>query len=172
MFHAILDQIRYNSRLPDFAADQECPLPGHTDQYGRVESVIYRAKITREDTGATEHYTGLTGGTFMTRWYGHMTNIRNYDPKDGSYGKRMSRYVGDLNYRMIPNTITWSIVCRAPTYNPVTKSCRLCLMEKFLIMFESSSATLNVKSELFDSPRPYQFLLMSADDNICMKHYV
>ena len=69
MFHAILDQIRYNSRLPDFAADQECPLPGHTDQYGRVESVIYRAKITREDTGATEHYTGLTGGTFMTRWY-------------------------------------------------------------------------------------------------------
>ena len=127
MFHAILDQIRYNSRLPDFAADQEC----HTDQYGRVESVIYRAKITREDTGATEHYTGLTGGTFMTRWYGHMTNIRNYDPEDGSYGKRMSRYVGDLNYRMI-----------------------------------------NVKSELFDSPRPYQFLLMSADDNICMKHYV
>ena len=58
-----------------------------------------------------------------------MTNIRNYDPEDGSYGKRMSRYVGDLNYRMIPNTITWSIVCRAPTYNPVTKSCWLCLME-------------------------------------------
>ena len=49
MFHAILDQIRYNSRLPDFAADQECSLPGqcHTNQYGRVESVIYRAKITR-----------------------------------------------------------------------------------------------------------------------------
>ena len=63
-----------------------------------------------------------------------MTNIRNYNPEDGSYGKRMSRYVGDLNYRMIPNTITWSIVCRAPTYNPVTKSCRLCLMEKFLII--------------------------------------
>ena len=54
----------------------------------------------------------------------------------------MSRYVGDLNYKKIPNTIT---------YNPVTKSCRLCLMEKFLIMFESSSATLNVKSEFFSS---------------------
>ena len=72
-----------------------------------------QSQITREDTGATEQ----------------MTNIRNYNPEDGSYGKRMSRYVGDLNYRMIPNTITWSIVCRAPTYNPVTKSCRLCLME-------------------------------------------
>ena len=109
----------------------ECPLPDqcHTDQYGRVESVIYRAMITREDTGAIEHYTGLTGGTFKARWYGHMTDIRNYDPDDGSYGKRMSRYVGDLNSRDIPNTITWSIVCRAPTYNPVTKSCWLCLME-------------------------------------------
>ena len=44
-----------------------------------------------------------------------MTNIRNYDPEDGSYGKHVSRYVGDLNYRKIPNTITWRIVCRAPT---------------------------------------------------------
>ena len=131
----------------------ECPLPGqcHTDQYGRVESVIYRAEITREDTGATEHYTGLTGGPFKARWYGHMNDIRNYDPDDGSFGKRMSRYVGDLNSRKIPNTITWSIVSRASTYNPVTKSCRLCLLEKFLIMFESSTATLNVKSEFFSS---------------------
>ena len=80
-----------------------------------------------------------------------MNDIRNYDPEDGSYGKRMSRYVGDLNSRRIPNTITWSIICRAPTYSPVTKSCRLCLMEKFMIMFESSTATLNVKSEFFSS---------------------
>ena len=95
--------------------------------------------ITREDTGAVEHYTGLTGGTFKARWYGHMNDIRNYDPEDGSYGKRMSRYVGDLNSRRIPNTITWSIICRAPTYSPVTKSCRLCLMEKFMIMFEEDA---------------------------------
>ena len=80
-----------------------------------------------------------------------MNNIRTYDPEDGSYGKRISRYVGDLNCRKIPNTITWSIICRTPTYNPVTKSCRLCLMETFLIMFEPSSATLNVKSEFFSS---------------------
>ena len=51
----------------------------------------------REDTGSTEFYTGLTGGTFKARWYGHMNSIRNYDPDDGSYGKRMSCYVGELN---------------------------------------------------------------------------
>ena len=80
-----------------------------------------------------------------------MNDIKNYDPDDGSYGKRMSRYVGELNSKKIPNTITWSIVSRASTCKPVTKSCRLCLLEKFLIMFESSTATLNVKSEFFSS---------------------
>ena len=108
-FHAILDQIRYNSRHPDFAA--VWPVSHWPVWESRICHI--QSQITREDTGATEQ----------------MTNIRNYNPEDGSYGKRMSRYVGDLNYRMI-----------------------------------------NVKSELFDSPRPYQFLLMSADDNICMKH--
>ena len=38
------------------ARKSECPLPGqcHTDQNGRVESIVYRAKIQREDTVATE----------------------------------------------------------------------------------------------------------------------
>ncbi len=35
----------------------------------------------------------------------------------------MSRYVGDLNSREIPNTIIWSIISRASTYSPVMKSC-------------------------------------------------
>ena len=128
-----------------------CPLPGqcHTDQYSRVESVIYRAKIVREDTGKEEYYTGQTGGPMKERWYGHVTSIKNYNPDDGSYGKRMSRYVGELNIKGIPNNITWSIVARAQTYNPVTKSCRLCTLERYYIMYESSQATLNVKSEFF-----------------------
>ena len=65
--------------------------------------------------------------------------------------KRMSRYVGSLGAQNVPYTISWSIVTRAPTYSPVTKSCRLCLMEKYLIMFQPDRATLNVKSEFFAS---------------------
>ena len=122
-----------------------------TNQHGREQSIIYRAKITREDTGATKPSTSLSGSPFKARWYGHINNIRNYDPNDGSYGKQISRYVADLNSRKIPSTITWSIINRALTYNPVTKSCRLSLLEKFLIMFKFSTATLNVKSEFFSS---------------------
>ena len=48
---------------------------------------------------------------------------------------------------------------RAPTYSPVTKSCRLCLLEKYYIIFESSRATLNVKSKFFLSC-PYKQKLL------------
>ena len=45
----------------------------------------------------------------------------------------MSCYVGELNRTNIPNTISWEIVTRAPTFSPVTKSCRLCLMENLML---------------------------------------
>ena len=139
-----------------------CPLPGQctVDANGPVESVVYRAEIKRTDTGGVEFYTGLTGGAFKKRWYQHCVDIRKYDPNDGSYGKRMSRYVGSLAAQNIPYEISWSIVTRAPTYSPVTKSCRLCLLEKYFIMFESSRATLNVKSEFFSSCPHKQKLLL------------
>ena len=42
------------------------------DSEGKVESVIYHCEVTRTDSGARETYIGLTGGTFKTRWYGHI----------------------------------------------------------------------------------------------------
>ena len=125
----------------------QCPLPGqcHTDQCGLVQSLVYRAKITRLDSGGVEYYTGLTGGLFKIRWHAHNRDIRTYDPNDGSHGKRMSKYVGKLKADNIPYDISWSIVTRASTYSPITKSCRLCLLEKYFIMYEPTGATLNVK---------------------------
>ena len=58
-----------------------------------------------------------------------------------SYRERMSLYVRSLAAQNIPDNILWSILTRAPTYSPVTKSDRLCLLEKYFIVFESSKAT-------------------------------
>ena len=129
-----------------------------------MESVVYRAQITRRDTGAVEYYTGLTGGTFKKRWQQHLTDIRKYDPEDGSHGKRMSKYVGKLEASNIPYDISWSIILRAPTYSPITKSCRLCLLEKYFIMFDSAGAILNVKSEFFSTCLHKQKLLLKNWD--------
>ena len=72
----------------------------------------------------------------------------------------MSVYVGDLHLNGVPTTIDWSIVCRAPTYSNISGNCRLCLLEKYYIMYESDKATLNVKSEFFAScPNKKKILL-------------
>ena len=132
---------------------QDCPLPGQcaVDSEGKVESVIYRCEVTRTDTGAKETYTGLTGGPFKTRWYAHCTDIRKYDKDNPRQGTSLSRYVGKLKLRNIPHKLEWKIVQRAPTYNPATGSCRLCLMEKWYIIFDPKNATLNDYHELFKS---------------------
>ena len=46
--------------------------------------------------------------------------------------------------------IKWKILEQnIPTYNPVTKICKLCLREKFNIVMKPSLATLNSRQEIF-----------------------
>ena len=52
-----------------------------------------------------------------------------------------------------PYTINWRVLARAPVYNTTTQMCRLCLMEKYMIMFAPATASLNSRRELFSSCR-------------------
>ena len=45
--------------------------------------------------------------------------------------------------------VKWRTLARLPTYNPSTNSCRLCLCEKFPIMFKPELASLNQRDEFF-----------------------
>ena len=53
----------------------------------------------------------------------------------------------------VPFTISWDIIGRAAPYNPATNKCRLCLLEKYLIMFKPAGASLNQNSEFFTTCR-------------------
>jgi hypothetical protein len=130
---------------------KDCPLPGQcdVDSEGKVESVIYNCQVTRTDTGARETYIGLTGGTFKTRWYGHIGDIRRYDRNNPKQGTALSRHIGKLRSENIPYEIRWKIIQRAPTFNPITNSCRLCLLEKWYIINEPQMSSLNENHELF-----------------------
>ena len=66
--------------------------------------------------------------------------------------KYLSAHTCDqVSYRgnNIPHEIKWTVRDRGPPYNPSTGSCRLCLLEKYHIMFEPEKATLNQRSEFF-----------------------
>ena len=45
--------------------------------------------------------------------------------------------------------VKWKILQQHTTYNPTNNSCRLCLSEKFTIMFQPELATLNQRDEFY-----------------------
>ena len=127
-------------------AVESCPMQGNCQARG----VVYCASVTNLITKEEEKYTGLTEGTFKKRHTGHTGNFRH---KDQAHKTRLATHVHKLQDRGTPHSISWHILSRASGYNPTTGMCRLCLKEKFLIMFSPSTATLNLRSEIFSSCR-------------------
>ena len=124
---------------------RQCPLPGNC----MAKGVVYGAEITDLSTGLKETYTGLTDGTIRDRISKHESNCRNRDEP----GTRLSAHVWKLKDRGAPFAITWQILSRASSFNPTTGMCRLCLKEKYLIMFNPAMASLNMRSEVYSSCR-------------------
>ena len=119
-----------------------CPLDGDCM---REKSCIYSCKVTRLDTGESQTYTGLAGGTFKSRFYGHNSDFNNRS----NTGTKLSQHIWELKDNNVPYDIKWSILAKANTFNPVTKKCRLCLKEVYYILFKPETASLNAKSEVF-----------------------
>ena len=133
-----------------------CPLPGSCT----VSCVVYRALVTNETDNSVETYTGLTENAIKLRVRGHESDIKNYKPNDPSNhksGTRLSRHCGQLAANNVPYNISWSILKETKTaFNPSTGFCKLCSMEKYLIMFKPEDATLNLRSEFFSHCRHKQ----------------
>ena len=139
-----------------------CPLPGKCHTPG----VVYKATVTITDPGnnnATETYTGLTGGPFRKRHYGHVDDMKE-ENKDKP-GTTLSRHIHKLRREGKNYTISWDLLERnLAGYNITSKACRLCLLEKFHILFTPGAATLNKRRELFTSCRHRQKLTLGAKE--------
>ena len=127
-----------------------CPLP-HLGCIAE-KSVVYQAKVVRGDNNQVETYTGMTGDTFKVRWRGHKHDLSHRENRGNT---ELAGYIWDLKDSNIPFTISWDILGRAPAYNPVTKTCRLCTLEKFFILYHPRKSSLNQRTELF-SPCPHR----------------
>ena len=121
-----------------------CPLPGKC----AIESVVYRATVSTPSSEET--YVGLTGGTFKKRYNKHMSDFRHPKSRNAT---RLSEYIWKLKDEGTVFDIKWDIVKRAQEYSPVSRKCSLCIEEKFEILFNPSTATLNSRHELFTSCR-------------------
>ena len=121
----------------------ECPIPGKC----ATPSVVYRATVRRHDNCAVDCYTGLTGDPFKTRYSKHNSDFR----LKKNTASKLAYHVCNLTNNNIQHDINWEIVTRAPSYNPTSRICRLCITEAYYIMFLPGGANLNKRDELFGS---------------------
>ena len=104
-----------------------------------------QATVTRTDTNTTETYTGATYRSFHKRYLEHMNDMRN-PARDGT---TLSGHIWYLKGLQVPYTIKWEIAGRAQPFNPASGQCRLCLLEKYYIMFNKDGASLNQRTDFF-----------------------
>ena len=121
---------------------QDCPLPGRCTS----KDVVYKSTVERLDDNSEETYTGLAT-SFKKRHYSHDSNFKHPEQRTAT---KLSGHIWNLKDMNIPYNITWDIITRAPSFNPTTKVCRLCLTEIYCIMWCPEGATLNKRDELFN----------------------
>ena len=124
----------------------DCPVQGVCKQAG----VVYEACVKERISKKVQTYTGLTGRPFIKRWSEHQRNFDNPAQKSET---SLSIHVWELKERGVEHDVSWRILDRATTFNPATKKCNLCTKEKYFIMYEHRSSTLNKRSEVFNTCR-------------------
>ena len=123
--------------------------------------------VRREDTDQAETYTGLSEPSWKIRWGNHKQNFNNTSQRNATC---LSKHIWKLKDEGIPYEISFQQLAQASAYNPTTNICKLCLTEKYFIMFKPEGATINSRSEFFSSCRHKTKLLLCTRvcESVCV----
>ena len=124
-----------------------------------MSGIIYQATVVRQDNNKAETYIGLTDNTFKTRYTGHLSSFRNENKRNST---TLSAYIWKLKDSGTPHTISWSIIAKGKAYCPASKSCNLCLKEKYYIICHPNKCSLNSRNELASQCRHRKRHLLSS----------
>ena len=123
-----------------------CPME---DARCKDASVMYQATLV-EQGKPDETYVGVSYPSWKLRYNNHTASFR-HRAKKGDSG--LAGHIWHLKDQGRDYTLRWRALARLPSYNPSTNSCRLCLREKFTIMFKPDLSSLNQKDEFFSHCR-------------------
>ena len=136
------------------AGKSYCPLGGKCLK----NDIIYEAKVESKSTVA--RYIGQASTTFKERYRNHLLSFNN---KTYEHNTMLSKHIWELKNSGIEYEVTWAQSGQAPSYNPSTKSCKLCLMEKTtILMNEDDNTFLNKRGELMSKCRHRAKFLLSG----------
>ena len=119
----------------------KCPL----DNQCRTKNIIYQATVTRRDNSKKETYIGLTSTEFKTRHSNHISSFKHERQKSDT---NLSKYLWSLKEKRIQYTIRWKIIAKAKPYSPSSRTCNLCIKEKYYIICRPDMSSLNDRNEL------------------------
>ena len=146
-----------------------CPLAGEC----LAENIIYQAQIEAKPPKRArlvdevekdprvlkvQTYLGRTKPNWKSRRNNHTASFRHIEQKTDS---GLSKYVWDLKGLKRGYKLSWSLMARSSSYSPSLDICRLCLLEKHLLMKHPALGTLNVEDEFYSACRHIEPLLLS-----------
>ena len=100
--------------------------------------------------------------SFQKRYSKHMSSIEKPIPTNST--TLSTHYLKEKSAGKNPS-ISWKFLkTNIPNTNPVSEICRLCLCEKFQILYEPKMATLNSRSEIFSACRHKKYELLVPPD--------
>ena len=132
-----------------------CPLGGVC----KTPSLVYKATVTSENSRET--YTGLTEPPFNQRFQNHKTDFKYSKNRNNT---ALAGYIWSLKDQSKDYNVNFEILKKARSFNPINRKCMLCLSEKYLILFNPTGATLNKRSEFFNSCRHKRNKLLSLEN--------
>ena len=88
---------------------------------------------------------------FKKRFYGHKRTLTTKLEEEKT---TLSSYFWKTKEEEKEPVVSWSFLeTGLQNFNPVAGTCKLCLREKYIILFEPSKATLNSRTELYGACR-------------------
>ena len=120
----------------------------------QTSGLIYQATVKQENNNNNnnneETYIGLADTTFKLRYNNHTCSFNN---RHKSKETELSKHIWDLKDKNIPYSVTWKIIDRCKSYSPISKSCNLCIREKYYIIRFPHLASINSRNELTSTCR-------------------
>ena len=126
-----------------------CPLGGHC----LTDKIVYKAEVKIENVipeKPTEVYFGIVDTEFKM-YNNHTKSFRN---RNYEIDTELSKYIWRLKDQNKTFNIKWSIFKKSSGYNPASKSCNLCLLEKLVICnFKEKDRLINKRLDIVSKCR-------------------
>ena len=143
----LLNQLSPTKVEPWSCRAQNSPVEGKWKQ----EGTIYQATVTHKNpatvTQETKTYLGLAATIFYQRHQNHTTSFTHRDHITTS---ELSKHILKLKDSSISFNISWKILDRAQKFSPISKSWKLCTLERYYLLCRPELNTLNKNKEFSD----------------------